>query len=87
MTIAESTEKISAVVRQIQTWPISIRIALARRILESTESTVDPEAFTGPPHGYSANEVKALLKIDQPAADDATVEQWIDEHRMEKYGT
>ena len=38
------------------------------------------------PRGYSVNEAKALLKTDQPVADDATVEQWIDEHRMKKYG-
>jgi hypothetical protein len=85
MTIAESTEKISAVVRQIQTWPIPMRIALARRILESTEGTAALETPSEAALGYSAKEIQALLKIDQPAADDATVEQWIDEHRMEKY--
>ena len=36
--------------------------------------------------GYSAEEVHQHLQIKGPAPDDATVKQWIDEHRMEKYG-
>lgn len=86
MTIAESSE-ISAVVQQVHTWPIPMRIALAQRILESTKETVGPKSPSEPPRGYSADEVRALLRIDQPAADDAAVEQWIDEYRMGKYGT
>ena len=34
----------------------------------------------------SCLEVAAMFKTDTPAPDDATVKQWIDEHRMEKYG-
>ena len=36
--------------------------------------------------GRSAAEVHARLNIQGPVPDDATVKQWIDEHRMEKYG-
>ncbi|MBC7815675.1 MAG: hypothetical protein IAG10_02120 [Planctomycetaceae bacterium] len=36
--------------------------------------------------GYSAEEVHQHLQIKGPAPDDETVKQWIDEHRMEKYG-
>ena len=38
------------------------------------------------PRGPSAAEIAAMFKTDKPAPDDATVKQWIDEHRMEKYG-
>ncbi len=36
--------------------------------------------------GLSADEIRVLLKSKQPAPDDETVRQWIDDHRMEKYG-
>ncbi len=36
--------------------------------------------------GFSAAEVQGLLRTDRPAPNDETVKQWIDEHRMEKYG-
>ncbi len=86
MSSAESRE-INSVVQQVQTWSVPMRIALARRILETTE---DPGASAIPierRRGYSAEEVKALLKIDKPGSDDETVKQWIDDHRLEKYGT
>ncbi len=35
---------------------------------------------------YSVEEVRAILKPKGPPPDDATIKQWIDEHRMEKYG-
>jgi hypothetical protein len=34
----------------------------------------------------SADEIRAFLKSRQPAPDDETVRQWIDDYRMEKYG-
>ena len=36
--------------------------------------------------GRSAEEVHRILNYQGPAPDDATVERWIDEHRMQKYG-
>lgn len=39
-----------------------------------------------PKRGPSAAEVQSLFRMDRPAPDDETVERWIDEHRMEKYG-
>ena len=37
--------------------------------------------------GRSAEEVHQILNFQGPAPDDATVERWIDEHRMQKYGS
>ncbi len=43
---------------------------------------------TGPrtKRGRSAEEVHRILNFQGPAPDDATIERWIDEHRMGKYG-
>lgn len=82
MTTAETSD-INTVVQHVQSWPVPMRIALARRILETVE---DAAAQERPRRGYSVEEVRAILKIDQPAPDDATVERWLDEHRLEKYG-
>ncbi len=48
--------------------------------------TVEDASSFGPRPGYSAAEISSLLEIDQPAPDDATVKQWIEEHCLEKYG-
>jgi hypothetical protein len=85
MTIAEAND-IADVVQKVRSWPAGMRIALARCILETLESAPPAEAPAGLPRGPSAAEVAALFKTDKPAPDDATVKQWIDEHRMETYG-
>ena len=45
-----------------------------------------PASMSSAQRKYSADEVRALLKPKGPPPDDATIEQWIDEHRVEKYG-
>lgn len=85
MTIAETGE-ITSVVQRVQSWPVPMRISVARQILETVEGAVMPKPSPTRPRGYSAEEVRAILKIDKPGPDDATVKQWIEEHRLEKYG-
>jgi hypothetical protein len=82
MTMAESNE-LAAVVERVKSWPPPMRIALARRILETLENAPPPPG-PRPPRGPSAAEVMALFRTDKPAPDDATVKQWIEEHRLEK---
>ena len=84
MSTAEANE-LADVMERVNTWPTTLRIALAHRILDSLGA---PEASTTRPkkRGLSAAEVQGLLRTDRPAPDDETVKQWIDEHRMEKYG-
>ena len=75
------------ILKKIQTWEPSRRLTLARRILETLEASVTATSSTPPvPRGRSAAEILADMKSDRPAPDDETVRQWIDEHRMEKYG-
>ncbi len=86
MSTAEATE-LTEVLNRINTWPTTLRITLARKILESLDNAKAPAT---PPaqktRGLSAAEVQGLLKTDRPPPDDQTVERWVDEHRMEKYG-
>ncbi len=86
MSIAEATE-LADVLNRVKTWPTTLRITLARKILESLDKA---EARPAPPapetRGLSAAEVRGLLKTDRPTPDDETVERWIEEQRMEKYG-
>lgn len=82
MSAAEASE-IADVVERVAVWPAPMRIALARRILETLEEAASDRKS---PRGLSAAEVAARFHTDKPAPDDATVKQWIDEYRMGKYG-
>jgi hypothetical protein len=84
MTIGE-TREITDILHRVQSWPITMRIALARQILESLELAGLP-AQPRSRRGYSVEEIRAILKTDMPAPDDTTVQEWVEEHRMEKYG-
>jgi len=85
MTSGE-TNQIADMVQRIQSWPSPMRIALARRILETLENPPVQQPPLERPHGPTAAEIAVMFKAEKPAPDDATVKQWIDEHRMEKYG-
>jgi hypothetical protein len=86
MSTAEAAE-LTDVLNRVTTWPTALRITLAHKILESLDQM---EAPAVPPasktRGLSAAEVRALIKTDRAPPDDETVERWIDEYRMEKYG-
>jgi hypothetical protein len=86
MSTAEATE-LKDILNRITAWPTTLRITLAHKILESLD-TVEAQAATPTPktRGLSAAEVRGLITTDRPPPDDETVECWIDQHRMEKYG-
>ena len=85
MSTAEATE-LTDVLNRVKTWPTTLQIALAHKILESLDSADAPAAAAPPKErGLTAAEIQRLLKTDRPAPDDETVDRWIDEHRMEKY--
>jgi hypothetical protein len=86
VSTAEATE-LTDVLNRVKTWPTTLRITLARQILESLDKgEAPPEPSPPKSRGLSAAEVRSLLQTDRPPPDDETVERWIDEHRMEKYG-
>ena len=84
MMSATEANEIADIIERVAVWPAPMRIALARRILETLEEVAPSSPNT--PRGPSAAEVGAMFRTDKPAPDDATVKQWIGEHRMEKFG-
>jgi hypothetical protein len=75
------------IMKKIRTWEPVRRLTLARRILDTLDDSIAALPSRPPvPRGRSAAEMAADLKTDRPAPDDETLRQWIDEHRMEKYG-
>jgi hypothetical protein len=84
--ISVDPKEISDLVQRVQGWPPSVRIALARQILETLETPALETRLAERPRGLSSAEIAARFRTDKPAPDDATVKRWIEEHRMEKYG-
>ncbi len=86
MSTGEATE-LTDVLNRVKTWPTTLQITLAHKILESLDNAEAPAAAaTVKVRGLKAAEIQGLLKTDRLPPDDETVERWIDEHRMEKYG-
>ncbi len=74
-------QELNEIFERTRTWPTALRIRLARRLLESLDtSVVEP-----PGRRWRAADAIAAVNSRQPAPDDETVKQWIEEHRMEKY--
>jgi hypothetical protein len=92
MSTAE-VDEFAEVMERVRGWSPSLRIALAKGILDSLQAAGATEPAHGrpdsarkPTRGLSAEEIRGLLKTDRPPPDDESVKRWIDEHRMEKYG-
>lgn len=81
----KTLSQIPDIVDLVKSWPPAERISLARKILESVEN-LSPQEIDNAPRGPSAAEVVEKFRTHAPPPDDATVKQWIHEHRMEKYG-
>jgi hypothetical protein len=73
MSTSEAIELMD-VLDRVRSWPETLRITLAHKILESLDKAEGPSA--PPPsisRGFSAAEVHALLKTNRPGPDDETV--------------
>lgn len=71
-----------AILRAIRAWPPSEQLALAREIWTHLGAPVVEEP-TLPP---SSRDLAGLISNGQTPPTDEEVAQWLDEHRMEKYG-
>ncbi|MGC9393758.1 MAG: hypothetical protein ACP5J4_02750 [Anaerolineae bacterium] len=70
------------VVEQVKTWPADERLALVQDILRTLKSQiVTPDRQEG-----TLGKALGLLTSQYPAPTDNTVQQWLHERRMEKYG-
>jgi len=79
--VSVPTDELQKVVETVAGWPAHDRITLARKILQTVEETSTPVT-----RGMRAEEVIELLKMPQPAPDDAACDQIVEEERLRKYG-
>lgn len=70
------------VLNTVRQWPPDRRFALVQEVL----STLAPEVLSSRPRHKTLEKALGLLATSQPAPSDAEIKQWLDEHRMEKYG-
>lgn len=76
------TTTYEAVLNTVRQWPPDRRFALVQDILNTLALEVKPPR----PRRRTLEKALGLLATSQPAPSDAEIEQWLDEHRMEKYG-
>jgi hypothetical protein len=81
MAVSETSdyESILAVVSK---WPPARRINLLQDVLK----TLVPETQTRRPQRKTLEKALGLLDTGHPAPSDQEIQQWLDEHRIEKYG-
>jgi hypothetical protein len=72
----------SSVIKTVSTWPLEDRITLAQDLLGTLKSDVAQRRTSK----NTADQALGIAKGSGPAPTDGEVKQWIDEHRMEKYG-
>jgi hypothetical protein len=70
------------ILKIITAWPPSQRFRLVQDVLK----TLAPPVEEARPRRKTLQEAEGLLATDQPPPTDEQIEQWLDEHRMEKYG-
>ena len=78
---ATQERDLAEVLDRVKAWPLPMRITLARRILETTETT----SIAEPPRTMSLDQVIGLLKTNGPPPTDEECERIIEEERMGKY--
>lgn len=78
------TENVSyeSVLKIISQWPASRQMALVEEVLKTVSPRVEPPKE----RRRTIDEALGMLATDKAAPTDEEVKQWLDEHRMEKYG-
>ena len=66
----------------IRGWPPASRFSLVQDVLK----TLAPEVESSRAKRNTLEKAVGLLATNQSAPSDAEVQQWLDEHRIEKYG-
>jgi hypothetical protein len=74
-------EDIQSIINRVKPWPEEDRVALAYLILRDMRKKTREAA----PRDTLRNAL-GVARETSPAPDDATVRQWIDQHRQAKYG-
>jgi hypothetical protein len=71
-----------AVLDVVRKWSPDKRFLLIQDVMRTLESNFKPIH----PRRQTADLALGLLATNKPSPSDAEVEQWLEEHRMEKYG-
>ena len=74
-----------AILHAIEAWPVEDQVALARTILERTVSGRVETSSEKPVHS-TWDALHGIASSEQEPPTDEQVAQWLDEHKMDKYG-
>ena len=74
-----------AILRTVEGWSSEEQVALARAILERAAANSLPPAIQPSSHS-TWDALYGIASSGDTAPSDEQVAQWLDEHRMEKYG-
>ena len=77
-----ATTSYQTVLDAVRQWSPDRRFTLVRDVL----NTLAPEVAHHRPRRKTLEKALGLLATSQPVPSDAEIKQWLDEHRMEKYG-
>ena len=70
-----------AIIEIVRDWPPASRLSLVQDVLK----TLALEVENAQSKRNTLEKALGLLATDQPAPSDTEVQQWLDEHRIEKY--
>jgi hypothetical protein len=71
-----------SVLEVVRTWPPDKRFLLIQDVMKTLEMAFHTERKKR----QTAGEALGLLTTGSPAPSDTEIQQWLEEHRMEKYG-
>ncbi len=81
MSTADSRD-IAEVLQRVRAWTPSMRIVLARKVLETLESP----SISEPPRNMLLDDVVGLLRTDVTPPDDDECDRIVEQERLGKYG-
>jgi hypothetical protein len=77
----ERDESYTSILHTVRTWPARQRYLLVQDLLKTLEPDIEPIQTED-----TLSLARGLLATDKPAPTDEEVAQWLEEHRLEKYG-
>ncbi len=77
-----SAEAYETIRRTVLQWPADMRFALLRDLIYTLAPADGQSDSTG-----TLSITRGLLSGDMPSPSDEQIEQWLSEHRQEKYGS
>jgi hypothetical protein len=72
----------ATILRTVRAWPDDEQLRLIQDVLDMIRT-----ARTMMPRHATLAEARGLLKADRPPPTDVEVQQWLDDRRIERYGT